>query len=141
MGAAPRWPAPHKRIIERFLSRLDMDTLFLRDVKFDVVIGLYEWERVSAQTILLDIDIRLPTRCACTTDNVADTIDYGQLVKRLEEALAETRFTLVEALAQFTADIILNEFGAPWTRVSVTKLGLLANVRRLGVTIERTRLG
>lgn len=118
-----------------------MDTLFLREVKFDVVIGLYEWERATAQTVLLDIDIRLPTRRASQSDDVADTIDYGQLVKRLEQALATTRFTLVEALAQFTADIILNEFGAPWTRVSVTKLGLLANVKRLGVTIERTRFG
>lgn len=118
-----------------------MDTLFLREVKIDVVIGLYEWERVTPQTVQLDIDIRLPTRLACTSDDVADTIDYGQLVKRLEHALGATRFTLVEALAQFTADIILNEFGAPWTRVSVTKLGLLSNVKRLGVTIERTRLG
>lgn len=118
-----------------------MDTLFLREVKLDVVIGLYEWERVTAQTVVLDIDIRLPTGRACQSDDVADTIDYGALVKRLEQAYAEARFTLVEALAQFTADIILNEFGAPWTRVSVTKLGLLSNVKRLGITIERTHYG
>lgn len=118
-----------------------MDTLFLREVKLDVVIGLYEWERVTAQTVVLDLDIRLPTSRACQSDDVADTIDYGKLVTRLEQAYADARFTLVEALAQFTAEIILNEFGAPWTRVSVTKLGLLSNVKRLGVTIERTRYG
>jgi dihydroneopterin aldolase len=32
---------------------------------------------------------------------------------------------------------VLNEFGAPWVKVSVNKIAALRNVKRLGVTIER----
>ena len=45
-------------------------------------------------------------------------------------------FTTPSALIRFKARVIA-EFGAPWTRVSVTKLGALKGVKRLGVTIER----
>jgi dihydroneopterin aldolase len=35
----------------------------------------------------------------------------------------------------------LTEFGAPWVRVRVAKLGALAGVKEIGVEIERPRAG
>jgi dihydroneopterin aldolase len=51
--------------------------------------------------------------------------------------LAEQRFGLVEELAQFVANLVLGEFQAPWVRVSVAKLGILKDVKLVGVVIER----
>jgi dihydroneopterin aldolase len=36
---------------------------------------------------------------------------------------------------------VTGEFGAPWVRLSVAKLGHIRNVRKVGVTIERSRPG
>jgi dihydroneopterin aldolase len=113
-----------------------MDTIFISDFRFDILVGVYEWERRVAQTVQLDLEIALPPRPK-RSDKIGDTIDYSKVVKRIEETLAENRFLLVEALAEHIAQLIMTEFGAPWIRASVTKLGALKGVKRLGVTIER----
>jgi len=114
-----------------------MDIIFLRDFKLDIIIGIYEWERKVPQTIQLDLEIGLPSSRACETDDVEDTIDYALIVARIQETLAAKHHSLVEALAEHVAQLIRNEFGAPWVKVSVAKLGLIRGVKQLGVVIER----
>jgi len=114
-----------------------MDFIFIHDYRLDILVGVYDWERTVPQTVQLDLDIALPPQRARGSDRIGDTIDYAKVVARIEESLARHRFGLVEALAEHVAALLMNEFGAPWVRVSVTKLGAIRNVKRLGVTIER----
>lgn len=114
-----------------------MDIIFLQDFRIELLIGIYEWERKMPQTVQLDLEIGLPSSRAGETDRIADTIDYGAVVARLETALRERHFDLLEALAEHIAGIVRTEFGAPWVKVSVTKLGMLKQIKRLGLTIER----
>jgi dihydroneopterin aldolase len=114
-----------------------MDKIFLEEIRLDLVIGIYEWERQVAQTIQLDIEIGLPHSRAGNSDDMADTIDYGAVVTRIRESAVERHFNLVEALAEHVAQLIRGEFGAPWVRVKVAKLGMLRGVKRVGVLIER----
>ena len=113
-----------------------MDTIFIQDFRLEMLIGVYEWERRVPQTVQLDLEIGLPPRTK-RSDKIGDTIDYSKVVSRIEASIAENRFLLVEALAEHLAHIVMSEFGAPWIRASVTKLGALKGVKRLGVTIER----
>lgn len=113
-----------------------MDTIFINDFRLEILIGVYEWERRVPQTVQLDLEIGLPAR-AKRSDRIGDTIDYAKVVARVQQSLAENRFVLVEALAEHIAQLIVTEFSTPWLRVSVTKLGALKGVKRLGVTIER----
>lgn len=114
-----------------------MDIVFLEEIKLDIVIGIYEWERKVPQTIRIDIDIGLPHSRAGETDSITDTIDYGAVMARIRQTAAEQHFSLVEALAEYIAALIRTEFGAPWVKVSVSKLGMLRGVKRLGIVIER----
>lgn len=114
-----------------------MDIIFLQDIKLDLIIGIYDWERKVPQTIQMDLEIALPHSRACESDQVGDTIDYAAVMARIEQTLKEKHFSLVEALAEHVARLIRNEFGAPWVKVTVAKLGMIRGVRRLGVSIER----
>lgn len=114
-----------------------MDVIFLNEFRAETIIGLYPWEREVPQTIQLDLEIGLPHSRAGLSDDVADTIDYGRVVERIRAVLAEKHFSLVEALAEHLAALVMQEFGAPWIKISITKLGLIRGVKRLGVTIER----
>ena len=114
-----------------------MDIIFLQEVKVTTRLGVPDWERLKPQSILLDIKLAMPHSESCRTDAIADTIDYGDIVQRVRETLAEQSFRLVEALAEHVCQLILREFGAPWVRVRVAKPGILPGVKQLGVVIER----
>lgn len=114
-----------------------MDVIFLQEVKVQTVLGVPEWERMAPQTVVLDIELAMPHSRSCTTDEIDDTIDYGRIVARIRETLAEKSFRLVEALAETVAQLVMAEFGTPWVKVRVAKPGILAGVKQLGVTIER----
>ena len=114
-----------------------MDIIFIRELKTKTLIGIYPWERKVAQAIQIDLEIALPTSEACQTDNFKDTLDYASIIKRINESLSQKQFSLLEALAEHIAQIILTEFKAPWTRVSVAKLCMIRDVKRIGISIER----
>ncbi|MFC3530730.1 dihydroneopterin aldolase [Vogesella facilis] len=114
-----------------------MDIIYLREVRAETVIGVYDWERTAPQTVLLDIEYGIPSEVPCHSDDIGDTIHYGEVVERVRNSLAEQHFLLIEALADHIARIVREEFGAPWVKVAVTKLNILPDVKHVGVMIER----
>jgi 7,8-dihydroneopterin aldolase/epimerase/oxygenase len=116
-----------------------MDTIFIHDFRLNILIGIYEWEKRVPQTVQFNIEIGIPPKDGPRTDRIGETIDYSRVVTRIEDTLRTQHFLLLERLSEHVAQLILNEFGAPWVRVSVNKIGALRNVKQLGVTIERGR--
>jgi len=116
-----------------------MDAIILRDLRVDVLIGIHKRERHVTQTVSIDLDIGLPGTTVFKSDKVADTIDYEQVALRIKALAASGHFRLVETLAERIARLLLDDFGAPWAKISVAKIGILANAKFVGVTIERKR--
>ena len=116
-----------------------MDIIFVREFRIDAWVGIYDWEKLRPQTLELDVEIGIPGTAAGHSDDIADTVHYGKVVERFCAELAERRFGLLEALAEHLAAIVTGEFKAPWVRISVAKLGHIRQVRKVGVTIERSR--
>ena len=115
-----------------------MDTIFINELKVKTKLGVPTWERMVAQTIILEIEIGYDLTKACKSDAIADTIDYGAVVNRIRETLAEHSFQLVEALAEHIAQLILKEFKAECVKVKVAKPAILLGLKALGVVIERS---
>lgn len=116
-----------------------MDTIFIREFRVDAWVGIYEWEKQRAQTLEMEIDIGIPGNEVGRTDNIHDTVHYGEVVERIAKDLKDRRFRLLEALAEHVCAVIVNDFKAPWVRLSVAKLGHIRGVRKVGVTLERRR--
>jgi len=116
-----------------------MDAIILRDLRVEALIGIHKRERHVTQTVSIDLDIGLPGTTVFTSDKVSDTIDYEQVALRIKALAAAGHFRLVETLAERIARLLLEEFGAPWAKISVAKIGILANAKFVGVTIERKR--
>jgi dihydroneopterin aldolase len=116
-----------------------MDTIFLSEVKVQTKLGVPEWERMTPQTIILDIEIGYDLSKACQSDDVNDTIDYGAVVNRVRETLQENSFQLVEKLAEHLCQLILKEFIALSVKIKVAKPTVLPGLKALGVVIHRTR--
>jgi dihydroneopterin aldolase len=115
-----------------------MDKIFLRRLEVKTVIGIWEWERRITQIVRLDIEIGTDIRRAAASDSVADAVNYRDVAKRLTEFISESRFQLVEALAEACADLVLREFGVPWIKLSVSKPAAVNGSQEVGVVIERS---
>ncbi len=116
-----------------------MDTIFIREFRVDAWVGIYEWEKQRAQTLELELEIGIPGNEVGRTDNIHDTVNYGEVVERIAHELSERRFKLLEALAEHVCGVVTGHFKAPWVRLSVAKLGHIRNVRKVGVILERRR--
>jgi dihydroneopterin aldolase len=114
-----------------------MDIVFLRDLRIETVIGIYDWEREIRQPVVLDLEIRTDVRRAATSDSIDDALDYKSVAKRLITFVEQSEFQLVETLAERCAAIVLEEFGVGWVRLSLNKIGAVTGARDVGVIIER----
>jgi dihydroneopterin aldolase len=114
-----------------------MDTIFISDLRFDILIGVYDWERRVPQTVQLDLEIGIPDGSRPRSDRIRDTVDYAKVIERIKASLLQERFLLVERLAEHLAELVMTEFKAPWVKVSVSKLAVEKDVKRVGITIER----
>lgn len=116
-----------------------MDIVFIRELRLDAWIGIYKYEKAARQTIELDLEIGLPGDAVFKTHKVRDTVDYASVVQRLKALLENEHFGLVETLADRIAMLLLDEFHTPHVRVSVAKLGVLREAKRVGAIVERNR--
>lgn len=114
-----------------------MDIVYIRELRIETVIGIYEWERRVRQSVVLDLEMASDVARAAATDNIADALNYKAVAKRVIAFVEASQFQLVETLAERVAEIVLNEFGVPWLRLRVNKEGALRGAREVGVVIER----
>jgi dihydroneopterin aldolase len=115
------------------------DRIFLRGLTAECIIGFIDWERRVKQTVVVDLELPVDCRHAAMTDEVADTVDYKKVAKRVLAFIEASEFKLVETLAQRLALLILEEFPLEWIRLSINKPGAIRNSRDVGVAIERSR--
>lgn len=115
------------------------DRIFLRGLSAQCIIGFIEWERRVKQTVVIDLELPVDCRRASASDDVAETVDYKKVAKRVLAYIEASEFKLVETLAHRLALLLLEEFGMEWVRISVNKPGAIRNSRDVGVSIERSR--
>jgi 7,8-dihydroneopterin aldolase/epimerase/oxygenase len=115
------------------------DRVFLRGLTAECIIGFIDWERRVRQTIVVDLELPVDCRRASASDDVADTVDYKKVAKRVLAYIEASEFKLVETLAHRLALLLLEEFGIGWVRISLNKPGAIRGSRDVGVVIERTR--
>ena len=114
-----------------------MDIIFIDGFRLSTLIGIYPREKAMPQRVELSLEIGTSTVRAGQSDSIGDTIDYAVVIESLRGELADQHFNLLETLAEYIASRLIDGFGASWVRVSVAKLGMFSDVRRVGVTIER----
>jgi dihydroneopterin aldolase len=118
-----------------------MDTIFLRDLRVETIVGVWDWERKIRQTVSIDLEMAADIRRAAASDSLDDTLNYKLVAKRVQQFVAESSFQLVETLAENIAEVVLNDFDVPWVEVRVNKPGAIRGARDVGVKIRRENDG
>lgn len=114
-----------------------MDVVFIEDLRIETTIGIYDWEKKIRQVVALDLEMAFDNRVPAASDRIDDTLDYKRVSKRLIAFVGESRFELVETLAERCAELVRDEFGVAWLRLRLSKPGAVTGARAVGVIIER----
>ena len=114
-----------------------MNAIFIHDLRVETRIGIYDWERETKQTVSIDLEMGCDNIKAAASEDIADALDYKSVAKRLISFVEDSKFLLVETLAERIAAIVLEEFSVPWLRLRLGKPGAVTGSKDVGVIIER----
>jgi dihydroneopterin aldolase len=116
-----------------------MDKIYIRELKTEAIIGIFDWERQVKQTVIVDIEMGIDIRKAARSDSIDDTMNYKKVAKRVLAFVEESSFHLVETLGERIAMLILDEFAIADVRIVLSKPGAVRSSRAVGVILERDR--
>ena len=83
--------------------------------------GVYDFERRQGQEFVVDVVLELDLEPAVASDDVADTVHYGQLAERLVEIVEGQPVNLIETLADKLAHACLEDHRVLAATVTVHK--------------------
>lgn len=115
-----------------------MDKIFLNDLKIETIIGIYDWERETLQTLGFDLEMDWDIRKAASSDDIADTLDYGAVAGTIVKFVEASRYQLIETLAEDLCTLLLNEFPIPKLKLTLSKPVALHGNNLAKIVIKRS---
>ena len=103
--------------------------------------GVFDFERRDGQDFVVDVALELDTRPAAASDDVLDTVHYGELAEALAAVVGGEAVNLIESLAQRLADVCLADARVQAATVTVHKpqAPIALSFADVAVSIRRER--
>jgi len=115
-----------------------VDTIVVKDLEVHYRVGVPPEERARPQRLLVTLEMETDFARAATDDDLAQTIDYYAVTRRLLRLGDHREWRLLETLATEIANLVLTEFGPQAVTVEVQKF-ILPEARHVAVRIRRAR--
>ena len=118
-----------------------MDRIEIRGLRVRGRHGVFEEEKRHGQPFVVDVTLERDLTAAVATDSLGETVDYGTLAQQIADAVATTRFDLIEALAGHIADLALTDpsVDAAEVRVAKPEAPINLDLREVAVVVRRER--
>lgn len=118
-----------------------MDAIEIRGLRAFGRHGVLASEQERGQPFVVDCWLEVDLAAAAASDDLTDTVHYGELAERLADAVTTTRFDLIEALAGHLAGVALEDprVAAVQVRVAKPRAPVGVHVDHVAVTLRRRR--
>jgi len=116
-----------------------MDKIFLNDLQIDAIIGIYDWERETLQTLSFDLEMDWDIAKAAKSDDITDTLDYGAIATTIVSFVEASRYQLIETLAEDLAALLLQTYPIPKLKLILSKPVALHGQNIARIVIERQK--
>ena len=114
-----------------------MDTIEIKGITLQAIIGVKSWEQQLPQKLCLDLAFHTDAQKASQEDNLQDTVDYDALTRFCETYILDNPVKLIETLANNLAKQIIETFQLQWIKLTLHKPNALAQANDVSITIER----
>jgi len=98
-----------------------LDKIIMDGMEFWGFHGVLTEEQLKGQPFIIDVTLWLDLEKAGNTDNLQETIHYGELYEKIKYIVEKKRFDLIETLAKNIIDIAIKEDGVMRVLVRVKK--------------------
>jgi 7,8-dihydroneopterin aldolase/epimerase/oxygenase len=115
-------------------------TVSVRDLRVATIIGVFDWERETEQSLVFAVDMANDVAAAAARDDIPAALDYASVARTIKTVVIEGKFRLIETAAEQVAQRLIADFGLDWVRVEVVK-PIPSEGYTAAVTIERTPSG
>lgn len=115
------------------------DIIFIEQLVIPTVVGVHAKERKYKQPIMLDLQLFTSFQDAITSDNIADAVDYEEIVTRLIPFVKRQDSHLLESLANNIIRFVIDNFAIEKVSLKLTKPKALRYTKQVGVMITRSR--
>lgn len=116
-----------------------MDKIFIRGLKVETIIGIYDWERTLVRPLIFDLELGFDSREAAASDRMRDSIDYAAVGQTVRDIALNLKPQLLETLAEKIARALFDQFPILSLRLLIDKPGAIPDVKGVGVEIDRRR--
>ncbi|KZN13521.1 dihydroneopterin aldolase [Marinomonas sp. TW1] len=113
------------------------DLVFIEGLKAKAVIGVYDWEKVIQQDLLLDLEMEHDNRLPAATDDLSKTLDYEAISNYILAYCLEHQFELIETLAERLLTDLAATFQLQAVRLVLRKPTAVAAADAVGVKLYR----
>jgi len=115
------------------------DIVFIKNLKLDVIIGIYDHERTQTQPITLNVEMAWDNRPAGKSDDITLTLDYEKVSNYIKTFASKSAFLLVERFTEVLAEKLIMEFNIEALTLELNKLTAIPGTDAVGVKISRTK--
>ena len=117
-----------------------LGTTGLQGLRVDCVVGVYEHERQTRQTVIMDIGLDYDFGAAAASDAIADAVDYDGVAGGITELVQRKAFQLIETMAEETAEMLLGRLPQVRSiRLEIRKPAAVPAATCAFVRVERVR--
>lgn len=115
----------------------ESDVVFVKGLKVEAVIGVYDWERAITQPLLIDITLETDISQAASSDDVNYALNYKAVCDDVSVWCQELKAKLLEHLAEQIANKLLANYACHKVTLSVAKPTAIKSADAVGVQITR----
>ena len=115
------------------------DRIRIPRIRCRCVLGVHPHERRRPRPVEISVTIEASLEEAAAADSLELTVDYSAVARRIREAVAVTRFRLLEALARRAAEVVLELPRVVAVEVVVSKPGAVRGAGAPEVLIRREK--
>lgn len=113
------------------------DKIFIQGLEVSCIIGTLPIERKKKQKIKIDLEFQVSVKKAARQDDLRDALNYKKIAEQITEFVSNSRFYLIETLAELLARTLVREFKLKNIVLRISKPDAIRNAKNAGVEIRR----
>jgi dihydroneopterin aldolase len=117
------------------------DVITITGIEVYAYHGVLAEEKKTGQRFLVDVELEVDLSAAGSSDDLAQTVDYGSLAQRIHGVVASERWDLIERVATRVAETVLEDarISAVVATVHKPEAPISVGFDDVSVTVRRDR--